>query len=139
MQENVAYIRPKVVRLFPGPCASGCYVHRATLLLLYACRYLLCLPICIYTYAFYTQIFTFCMFDPISIFSIHVCCILKIQRYIQIPIFSVKQWAPNELYHSCKYRADKILVCSVFFFLLLYLTCVCVFILVIILFLHFTA
>jgi hypothetical protein len=31
MQEKTAYIRPKVVGPFPGPCASGSYVHRATL------------------------------------------------------------------------------------------------------------
>jgi hypothetical protein len=28
MQENAAYIRPKVVGPFPGPCVSGSYVHR---------------------------------------------------------------------------------------------------------------
>jgi hypothetical protein len=30
MQGKAAYIRPKVVRPFPGPYASGNYVHRAT-------------------------------------------------------------------------------------------------------------
>jgi hypothetical protein len=27
MQGKAAYTRPKVVGLFPGPCASGSYVH----------------------------------------------------------------------------------------------------------------
>jgi hypothetical protein len=31
MQGKVAYIRPKVVRPFYGPGASGSYVHRAAL------------------------------------------------------------------------------------------------------------
>jgi hypothetical protein len=31
MQGKAAYIRPKVVRPFPGPCTSGRYVHRAAL------------------------------------------------------------------------------------------------------------
>jgi hypothetical protein len=31
MQENTAYIRPKVVGPFPGPCASRSYVHPAAL------------------------------------------------------------------------------------------------------------
>jgi hypothetical protein len=33
MQENTAYIRPKVVRPFPGPCISGSYVHQAAFFL----------------------------------------------------------------------------------------------------------
>jgi hypothetical protein len=32
MQGKVAYIRPKVVGPFPGPCASESYVHWAALL-----------------------------------------------------------------------------------------------------------
>jgi hypothetical protein len=32
MQGNTAYIRPKVVGPFPGPCANGSYMHRAALL-----------------------------------------------------------------------------------------------------------
>jgi hypothetical protein len=32
MQGKTTYMRPKVVRPFPGPCASGSYVHRATFL-----------------------------------------------------------------------------------------------------------
>jgi hypothetical protein len=32
MQENVAYMRTKVVGLFPEPYASGSYVHWAALL-----------------------------------------------------------------------------------------------------------
>jgi hypothetical protein len=32
MQGKVVYTRPKVVRPFPGPCASGSYVQRAALL-----------------------------------------------------------------------------------------------------------
>lgn len=32
MQEKAAYKRPKVVGPFPGPCASGSYMHRAALL-----------------------------------------------------------------------------------------------------------
>jgi hypothetical protein len=32
---NAAYIGPKVVGPFPGPCTSGGYVHRAALLKLY--------------------------------------------------------------------------------------------------------
>jgi hypothetical protein len=31
MQGNVAYIRSKVVGPFPGPCASGSYVHQTAL------------------------------------------------------------------------------------------------------------
>jgi hypothetical protein len=31
MLGKAAYIRPKVVGPFPGPCASGSYVHRAAL------------------------------------------------------------------------------------------------------------
>jgi hypothetical protein len=31
MQEKTAYIRPKVVVSFPGPYASGSYVHQAAL------------------------------------------------------------------------------------------------------------
>jgi hypothetical protein len=31
MQGNVAYIRPKVVRPFLGPYASGSYMHRVVL------------------------------------------------------------------------------------------------------------
>jgi hypothetical protein len=31
MQGKAAYIRLKVVAPFPGPCASGSYVHRAAL------------------------------------------------------------------------------------------------------------
>jgi hypothetical protein len=31
IQGKTAYIRPKVVGLFPGPCASGSNVHRAAL------------------------------------------------------------------------------------------------------------
>jgi hypothetical protein len=31
MQGKTAYIRPKVVGPFPGPCASGSYVHWAAL------------------------------------------------------------------------------------------------------------
>ncbi len=31
MQGKTAYIRPKLVSPFPGPCASGSYVHRAAL------------------------------------------------------------------------------------------------------------
>jgi hypothetical protein len=33
MQGNATYIRPKVVGPFPGPCASGSYVHRDALFL----------------------------------------------------------------------------------------------------------
>jgi hypothetical protein len=29
MQGKVVYIKPKVVRHFPEPCASGSYLHRA--------------------------------------------------------------------------------------------------------------
>jgi hypothetical protein len=31
MQGRAAYIRPKVVGPFPGPCVSGSYVHRAAI------------------------------------------------------------------------------------------------------------
>jgi hypothetical protein len=31
MQGKAAYIRPEVVKPFPGHCASGSYVHRASL------------------------------------------------------------------------------------------------------------
>jgi hypothetical protein len=34
MQGKVAYIRPKVVGSFPGPYASGSYVHRAALIII---------------------------------------------------------------------------------------------------------
>jgi hypothetical protein len=34
-RERHAYMRPKVAGPFPGPCASGSYVHRAALYLLY--------------------------------------------------------------------------------------------------------
>jgi hypothetical protein len=33
MQEKVVYRRPKVIGPFPGPCASGSYVHRAAFFL----------------------------------------------------------------------------------------------------------
>jgi hypothetical protein len=38
MQDKTAYIRPTVVRPFPGPCTSGSYVHRAALFLHYFYR-----------------------------------------------------------------------------------------------------
>jgi heterogeneous nuclear ribonucleoprotein A1/A3 len=31
MQRKAAYIRPKVVGAFSGPCTNGSYVHRAAL------------------------------------------------------------------------------------------------------------
>jgi hypothetical protein len=34
MQGKNTYIRPKVIRSFPRPCASGSYMHRAALFLL---------------------------------------------------------------------------------------------------------
>jgi hypothetical protein len=41
MQGKAVYTRPKVVRFFPGPCASGSYVHWAALYtLMYKCYHL---------------------------------------------------------------------------------------------------